>query len=217
MQLSRIFLVCFVLGIAGGYVFLRRPAPPAAPQTAAGTARPEPATSLNDPLIAKRPHSKESLAEVETRPPIASLNVTRPEPVAPEVETPPAAVTETGQIRARAEELAGAESMDPEQARVMLEQALTGKLPKEPSPREYDQIAQAFLRARAAERVLSGLDETPATELIREEYREALNESVSQIEGITGLKAAQLKPLIDPQTRSAEQDKDEGTAEEPER
>jgi hypothetical protein len=211
VQLSRIFLVFFAIGIAAGYASWRQSAPSATPPSVPAA---EPATSLNKPLIAEKPHASESLAEVEERAPIASLNVTRPG--APPPAAPPKIPSETRQLRAKADALAADEPLDPEQVRVLLEQVLTGKLPKELSPRDYDRMAQAFLRARAAERVLKGLDETPETEPIRAEYRDALNETVSEVEGITGLKVAQIKPLIDSEKQLNEQPAGEYAPESPE-
>src|SRR5262245_4231137 len=114
MQLSRIFLLCFVAGIAAGYVSLRArfaSSPIAAPGPAYEHATPEPQTSLNEPLIAKHTAPKGSLAEVEEHAPIESLNVTRPggpTPAAP----PPSPLSETQRIRAKADALVAAEPLD---------------------------------------------------------------------------------------------------------
>jgi hypothetical protein len=183
MPLIRIFVLCFVAGIAGGYLLWPRSglAPIVAP----------PAEMLDVPAKPVAP----LVATRET--PRAAKPVARapaPAPRLPPVES----LANLEGDRDKVAELVADEKLSPVDVRVLLEQVLAGKLPRQLSTRDYDRLTNAVMRVRAAERVLRGVDESAANAELRAEHRAILSDATSEVEAITGVELSALKQIVEP-------------------
>jgi hypothetical protein len=208
MTLTRIFLLCFVAGVAAGYL-LRPPAGPVLVETASEPAIIDaPSDVPPAPLVATRePDERAEQPEPPDSPtPAPPAAPPAPAPAAPAQAAPALAALESE--LAKADALAAEEPLKAEDVRALLEQVLAGRLPRELSPQDYDRLTDAVMRVRAAERVLSGVDETEVSAELRAEQRLVLNDATSEVERITGVELGELSKIVDPQDGVA----DEGDA-----
>src|SRR5262245_44707309 len=166
MPLSRIFLLCFAAGIAIGYFAVARPsrvepqdAQPAASSPVAAPAS-HPHVGTHAP-VAATPHKPTAAARSERQ----SLTARAPN-LSRDAASPPKEPADDV-ARAQAQRLASDEPLTREDVRVLLEQVLAGKLPRDLTAKDYDRLADAVLRVRAAERILQTVEESPETTRVR--------------------------------------------------
>ena len=109
----------------------------------------------------------------------------------------PAERTDADRAAAKAAQLAANERLSREEVREFLQEALAGKLAdRELTPVDYEQLTDAVLKLRAAQRVARGLEENRASAESRTAYREALLDALSEIERITGLPSTDLDDIF---------------------
>jgi hypothetical protein len=116
-----------------------------------------------------------------------------PPPIPHAAHRSASAPSEVEQAVAEATRLAGRERLSHDEVRGFLQEALAGKLPdRELGERDYDELADAVLELRAAQRVARGMEDSVASAETLATNREAILASLAAIERITGIASIDL-------------------------
>jgi len=82
--------------------------------------------------------------------------------------------------------------MSHREARGLVERVVKDRLAVDLSSQEYDRLADAVLRLRAAARKLRTADDSPSGMAIRARERDAMQRALTEIQTISGLQASDL-------------------------
>jgi hypothetical protein len=184
VRLSHVFLVTLAAGCALGYWTSDRSDAPATT-----------ATSLSSPAAPigeRRVRPEREAAE----PPASPIQAKGPAVSSKQAIAAPAEPTEAELAHEKAERLAAKEPLDRDNIRELLEQAFDGRLERELSASDYERLADAFLRVRAAERIIRRVDESAASAELLAAQREVLQNALVEVEHITGMTPSELGEII---------------------